>query len=83
MKVSEKKLTMIEDTLDFSEEEIQQMLDNLDSFSVDEVVEIDRIVDELAVRNQNELAYNDLLEFCKRLHCGQSPPHTSGYVNGY
>ena len=67
MKVSEKKLTMIEDTFDFSEEEIQQMLDNLDSFSVDEVVEIDRIVDELALRNQNELAYNDLLEFCKRL----------------
>ena len=58
---------MTEAALDFSEEEIQQMLDNLDSFSSEEVAEIDRIVDELGMRKQNELAFNDLIEFCKRM----------------
>ena len=43
------------------------MLENLDSFSSEEVAEIDRIVDELAVREQNELAFNNLIEFCKRM----------------
>ena len=58
---------MSEAALDFSEEEVQKMLENLDSFSPDEVVEIDRIVDELSSRKQNELAFNDLIEFCKRM----------------
>ena len=58
---------MTEAALDFSEEEVQKMLDNIDSFSSDEVVEIDRIVDELSSRKQNELAFNDLIEFCKRM----------------
>ena len=58
---------MTEASLEFSEEDIQHMLENLDSFSPEEVVEIDRIVDELAVREQNELAFDDLIEFCKRM----------------
>tara|TARA_R110000765_G_scaffold38122_1_gene83786 strand:- start:490 stop:2043 length:1554 start_codon:yes stop_codon:yes gene_type:complete len=58
---------MIEAVPDFSEENIQQMLDNLDVFSQDEVAEIDRLVDEIAVRKQNTLAYDDLIEFCKRM----------------
>tara|TARA_B100000131_G_scaffold240066_1_gene232348 strand:- start:5202 stop:6752 length:1551 start_codon:yes stop_codon:yes gene_type:complete len=58
---------MTDAALDFSEEEIQQMLDNLDSFSPEEVAEIDRIIDELSSRQQNELAFNDLIEFCKRM----------------
>ena len=62
-----KKNTMIEAVPDFSEENIQQMLDNLDVFSQDEVAEIDRLVDEIAVRKQNTLAYDDLIEFCKRM----------------
>ena len=52
---------------EFTEDEIQQMLDNIDSFSTEEVVEINRIVDELANRRQNKLAYDDLIEFCKRM----------------
>jgi hypothetical protein len=40
---------MTEAALDFSEEDIQKMLENIDSFSSDEVAEIDRIVDELSV----------------------------------
>ena len=58
---------MIEAVPDFTEEEVQQMLDNLDSFSTDEVVEINRIVDELTARKINQAAYDDLIEFCKRM----------------
>ena len=43
------------------------MLDNLDNFSSEEVVEIHRLVDELATRRQNKLAYDDLIEFCRRM----------------
>ena len=56
---------MLEAVPEFTEEEVQQMLDNLDSFSKDEVVEINRIVDELAARKMNAAAYDDLIEFCK------------------
>ncbi len=60
-------LTTMMDENEFSEDEIQRMLDNIDSFSTEEVVEINRIVDELATRRQNKLAYDDLIEFCKRM----------------
>ena len=51
--------------LSFSEEEIEVMLGNLDSFSAEEVAEIDRMVEELAKRNVTKAAYDDLIEFCK------------------
>ena len=54
-------------TTDLSEDEIQQMLANLDKFSKEEVLEIEKMVDELSVRRQNKLAYDDLIEFCKRM----------------
>jgi hypothetical protein len=34
----------------FSEEELQQMLENIDSFTPDEAMEIDKLVDELSDR---------------------------------
>ena len=37
------------EVLDFSESEIQQMLDNLDKFTPEEVQEVDRIVSELDI----------------------------------
>jgi predicted phage terminase large subunit-like protein len=52
---------------DFTEEEVQLLLDNLDEYSADEVVEIERMVDELANRRQNKLAYDDLIDFCKAM----------------
>jgi predicted phage terminase large subunit-like protein len=52
---------------DFTPQEVQQMLDNLDNFSPEEVTEIEKMVDELGSRRQNKLAYNDLIEFCKRM----------------
>ena len=58
---------MIELALDFTEEEVQQMLENLDNYSADEIAEIDKIVDELAERRANQLAHDDLIEFCKRM----------------
>ena len=58
---------MIEAQLDFSEEEIEQMLANLDAFSPDEVDEIDRMVGELSTRNENKKAYDDLIDFCKAM----------------
>ena len=53
--------------LAFSPEEIQQMLDNLDQFSPEEVAEIDKLVDELSTRARNTEARDDLIEFCKRM----------------
>ena len=41
---------------EFTPEEVQQMLDNLDSFTETEVVEINKMVDELATRRKNKAA---------------------------
>mgnify|MGYP003143481805 FL=1 len=59
--------TMTEPALDFTEEEVQRMLDNLDNYTAEEIIEIDKIVDELAERRANQSAYDDLIEFCKRM----------------
>src|SRR6056300_100612 len=67
-------MTMSEVALDFTEEEIQVMLDNLDEYTPDEVVEIDRLVDELDARKRNEAAYADLIEFCQHMQ----PDYTVG-----
>ena len=52
-------------TTDFTDEEVQIMLNNLDNYSDDEVAEINRIVDELETRKINQAAYDDLIEFAK------------------
>lgn len=57
----------MKDNVGFSEEEVQHMLDNLDSFSDEEITEIDKLVEELGVRKRNKTAYDDLIEFCKRM----------------
>ena len=43
---------MTEAVFDFTEGEIQQMLDNLDVYTPEEVAEIDRLVDELGATKQ-------------------------------
>ena len=60
-------MTTTEQSFDFSESEIQQMLDNLDNFDADEVQEIDKLVNELNTRKKNEQAYNDLIAFCQHM----------------
>ena len=60
-------MSAVNSTLDFSETEIQVMLDNLDQYTPDEMVEIDRMVDELATRGKNQKAYDDLVAFCKHM----------------
>lgn len=52
---------------DFTEAEVQTMLDNLDNYSDEEVAEIDRIVDELAERRKNKAAYDDLIDFARAM----------------
>ena len=52
---------------EFTPEEVQQMLDNLDNFTETEVVEIEKMVDELATRRKNKAAHDDLIAFCKRM----------------
>ena len=52
---------------DFTQEDIQQMLDNLDEFTETEVTEINKMVDELDARRKNKAAYDDLIVFCKRM----------------
>ena len=60
-------LAVLAKDMDFSDADIQHMLDNLDSFNSDELAEIDKIVDELSIRNNNKAAHDDLIEFCKRM----------------
>jgi len=54
-------------TTDFTEAEVQIMLDNLDSYSDDELAEINRIVEELDSRKGNEAAYADLIDFAQAM----------------
>jgi len=56
---------MTEAVLDFSDEDIQTLLDNLDAFSADEIAEIEKITGELSSRKENQAAYNDLIAFCQ------------------
>jgi len=58
-------LTTMTEGFDFNNDDIDLMLANLDSFSEEEVAEIDRMVDELSTRSKNKRAYDDLIEFCK------------------
>ena len=50
---------------DFSAEEIDLLLKNLDSYSAEEQEEVYKIVDELTTRQRAEAAHRDLIEFCK------------------
>ena len=50
---------------DFTDEEIQHMLDNLDSFSPEEQAEIAKIADILEQREIAAACYNDLIAFCQ------------------
>lgn len=52
---------------DFTDAEIQHMLDNLDSFSPEEQAEIAKIADILEQRERAAACYTDLIEFCKHM----------------
>jgi len=59
---------MLSDTpLDFTEYEVQQMLDNLDAFSPEEQAEILKITDILEKRQHANACIDDLIEFCKHM----------------
>lgn len=52
---------------DFSPEDIQLMLDNIDNYTPEEQHELFKIVSELEAQKQAEAAKADLIEFCKLL----------------
>lgn len=54
-------------TLGFTEEELNALLDNVDELSPVEAAEVERMLDELMVRKRNTAAYDDLIAFCKRM----------------
>ena len=60
-------MTSVAPALDFTEEELQVMLDNLDQYSEDEITEIMKIVDEIDTRAKNARVRDDLIEFCKHM----------------
>ena len=66
---------------DFSDEEITLLLDNIDEYTPDEVVEIEKMVDELENRKLNQLAFDDLIEFCKAMMSDFM--HSARYVEQY
>ena len=59
---------------EFTEEELEIILSNLDTYTSEEQAEIYKIVDELSVRKQAEAAYNDLIAFC----CAMQPDYKVG-----
>ena len=59
---------------EFTEDEVQVMLDNLDQYTPKELEEIDTLVDELATRKYNLEAHKDLIAFCKHMQ----PDYTVG-----
>ena len=49
---------------DFTPEEIDELLANIDKFTPAEAAEIEKMVDELATRREREGARDDLIKFC-------------------
>ena len=62
------------EAVDFTDSEIQAMLDNLDQYTDDEVAEIHKIVDEIDNRTRIKALYDDLIAFCKHMQ----PDYTVG-----
>jgi predicted phage terminase large subunit-like protein len=58
---------MTEATIDFTDEDLDLLLENLDSFSPEERKEIEQIADTLAKRKRANACYDDLIEFCKHM----------------
>ena len=53
--------------LGFTPEEIQTMLDNLDQYTEEEILEIEKLVDELETRKRVSRVRDSLIEFCKHM----------------
>jgi predicted phage terminase large subunit-like protein len=60
-------MSQIADDIEFTGDEIQLMLDRLDSFTPEEQEELFKIADVLERRMQAQSCRDDLIEFCKRM----------------
>lgn len=58
---------MTSNALGFTEEELNVLLSNVDALSPDEVLEVERMLDELVSRRVNSAAHDDLISFCKKM----------------
>ena len=50
-----------------SEAELRDMLDNIDQYSIEEILEIEELLDELERRKHVQAVQDDLIEFCKHM----------------
>ena len=57
----------LSESVDFTEEEVQLMLANLEKYTPEELTEIDSIVDELEQRKYKKKSLDDLIEFCQHI----------------
>jgi len=55
------------DSADFTNEDIELLVSNIDKFSIDEQREIEELVAVLTKRQYAETCYNDLISFCKHM----------------
>jgi predicted phage terminase large subunit-like protein len=60
-------LNVVRVSTQFTAQEVDLLLKNLDSYTSDEQGEILKLVEELEVRQRAEAAYLDLIEFCKEM----------------
>ena len=60
-------LNVIRAPTQFTAQEVDLLLKNLDSYTSDEQGEILKLVEELETRQRAEAAYLDLIEFCKAM----------------
>ena len=60
-------LNVVRVSTQFTAQEVDLLLKNLDSYTSDEQGEILKLVEELEARQRAEAAYLDLIEFCKAM----------------
>ena len=70
----QKNLNVVPPPPEFTAEEIELLLQNLNSYTPEEQAEIYKIVEELEVRKRAEAAHNDLIAFC----CAMQPDYKVG-----
>lgn len=58
---------MSEATIDFTDEELDLLLENLDAFTPEERNEIEQIAETLTKRKRARQCFDDLIEFCKHM----------------
>jgi predicted phage terminase large subunit-like protein len=64
---TELNLDLVANELGFTKDDLQEMLANIDELQDEEIAEIEEMFHVLQTREQNKLAYDDLIAFCKKM----------------